>query len=225
MDGLGILAQATTETGSIDVTRNILETIWAQIQALGVVEALTFVSFGTVCMFYGWRIFKILVCICFALLGLAAGVWLNRYIEGDVIWLSAIFAAICAFFAVPLMKHGVCVLGAVAGGILTSGIWLAFGLPADYFWAGGLVGLVAGGMLRFVAFKGAVMLFTSLGGSMLVATGVLAICHLYVFRSPNQIHTVLLNEKWFLPVILVLPMMIGMYFQHKFMKNEQDWSV
>lgn len=228
MDGLGILAQAVAvaeDPSSADVTSRIIESIWEQIQNLGVVESLTFISFGSVCLFYGWRIFKILVCICFALAGLSAGVWLNQYIEGNVIWLAAIFAAICAFFAVPLMRYGVGFLGAVAGGILTAGMWLAFGLPSDYFWAGGLVGLVAGGMLSFIVFRGSVMLFTSLGGSTLMITGVLAVCHLYIFTGPDEIHNVLLNERWLLPVLLVSPMIIGMFFQHKFMKGEQEWSV
>jgi hypothetical protein len=228
MDGLGILAQAVVETGdpkSLDVARGIIESIWVQIQNLGVVEALTFISFGSVCLFYGWRILKILVCICFALAGLAAGVWLNTYIEGNVIWLAGIFAVMCAFFAVPLMRYGVGFLGAVAGGVLTAGVWLAFGLPADYLWAGGLVGLVAGGMLSFIVFKGSVMLFTSLGDSTLMITGILAVCHLYIFTGPDVIHTALLTERWFLPVLLVTPMIIGMYFQNKFMKNEQEWSV
>ncbi len=227
MDGLGILAQvkAASDPESLDMTRKIIESIWTQIQDLGAVEALTFISFGSVCLFYGWRIFKILVCICFALAGLAGGVYLNQYIEGNVIWLAAIFAVLCAFFAIPLMRYGVGFLGAVAGGVLTAGIWLAFGLPPDYFWAGGLVGLVAGGMLSFIVFKGSVMLFTSLGGSMLMVTGVLAVCHLYIFTGPDKIHNMLLQEKWFLPVILVSPMVIGMYFQNKFMKTEQEWSV
>jgi hypothetical protein len=228
MVGLGILAQAADSANapeSLNVMRKIIETVWTQIQDLGVVEALTFISFGIVCLFYGWRIFKILVCICFALAGLSAGVWLNHYIEGNVIWLAAIFAAICAFFAVPLMRYGVSFLGAVAGGVLTTGLWLAFGLPANYWWAGALVGVVAGGMLSFIVFKGSVMLFTSLGGSTLMITGILAVCHLYIFPGPDKIHNVMLNEKWFLPVVLVAPMIIGMYFQNKFMKSEQDWSV
>jgi hypothetical protein len=225
MDSLGMLAQVVTaeaDPQTLDMTASIIESIWVQIQNLGVVEALTFISFGSVCLFYGWRIFKILVCICFALAGLSSGVWLNTYIEGNVIWLSAIFAVICALFAVPLMRYGVGFLGAVAGGVLTGGVWLAFGLPADYFWAGGLVGLVAGGMLSFIVFKGSVMLFTSLGGSLLMATGVLAVCHLYIFTGPDKIHNMLTTERWFLPVILVTPMIIGMFFQNKLMKSEQE---
>ena len=50
-----------------------MEEMWKYISTLGLVEALTFISFGSVCLFYGWRIFKILVTICFGLLGLFLG--------------------------------------------------------------------------------------------------------------------------------------------------------
>ncbi len=50
MDGLGILAQAKAVSNpeSLDMTRKIIESIWTQIQNLGVVEALTFISFGQI---------------------------------------------------------------------------------------------------------------------------------------------------------------------------------
>jgi hypothetical protein len=53
------------------------------------------------------------------------------------------------------------VLGAVSGGILTAGVgwrWTASGIRLG----GGLVGLIAGGMISFIVFKIAVILFTSL---------------------------------------------------------------
>ena len=55
-----------------------LKVVWEHISSLDLVEALTFISFGVVCLFYGWRIFKILVTICFGLVGLGVGVWANN---------------------------------------------------------------------------------------------------------------------------------------------------
>jgi len=71
--------------------------------------------------------------------------------------------------SIPFMRWGVSLLGAASGGILTAGVWLALGLPQEYVWAGGLIGLIAGGMISFIVFKIAVILFTSLGGSILLA--------------------------------------------------------
>ena len=66
-----------------------LKVVWEHVSTLDLVEALTFISFGVVCLFYGWRIFKILVTICFGLVGLAVGVWANNYlVSGNVVWLA-----------------------------------------------------------------------------------------------------------------------------------------
>src|SRR4030042_5705430 len=102
-----------------------LAVMWQHIISLQLVEALTFISFGVVCLFYGWRIFKILVTICFGLLGLFVGVWVNQQlVHGSAIWLAVFSVLVFAIFSIPLMRWGVSVLGALPGGILTAGLWL-----------------------------------------------------------------------------------------------------
>jgi hypothetical protein len=202
-----------------------LNTMWKYISTLGLVEALTFISFGTVCLFYGWRIFKILVTICFGLLGLFLGIWANQQlIRGDVIWLSLICVIFFAVLSVPFMRWGVTLLGAFSGGILTAGMWLAAGLPEQYVWAGGLVGLIAGGMVSFIIFKVAVILFTSLGGSSLMVVGVLAILYRYMVEGERFQEFVHANQ-WFLPALLLIPMGLGVFLQNKFSKASQEWTV
>jgi hypothetical protein len=198
--------------------------MWKYISSLGLVEALTFISFGTVCLFYGWRIFKILVTICFGLLGLLLGVWANQHlINGDVIWLSLICVVFFAVLSVPFMRWGVTLLGALSGGILTAGVWLAAGLPQEYFWAGGLVGFIAGGMISFIIFKIAVMLFTSLGGSFLMVVGIMAILYRYMVQG-DQFQSFVQANAWFLPTLLLVPMGLGIFLQNRFSKASQDWS-
>ena len=171
--------------------------------ASGPSDEQTFISFGTVCLFYGWRIFKILVTICFGLLGLSLGIWANHHlIQGDVIWLSLICVVFFAVLSVPFMRWGVTLLGAASGGILTAGVWLAVGLPSEYFWAGGLVGFIAGGMISFIVFKIAVILFTSLGGSFLMVVGILAIVYEYMVDGA-KFEAFTLTHPWFLPVLLL----------------------
>jgi hypothetical protein len=121
------------------------------------------------------------------------------------------------------MRWGVTLLGAISGGILTAGVWLAAGLPEQYFWAGGLVGFIAGGMISFIVFKIAVMLFTSLGGSALMVTGVLAILYRYMVGG-DQFKTFVLANPWFLPALLLVPMAVGIFLQNRFSKTSQDWS-
>ena len=199
--------------------------IWEQVTALNVVEALTFISFGVVCLFYGWRVFKVLVVISFALVGLAAGIVIGDIIGGgNNPILGVLLAAVLAIVSVPLMRWAVCLLGAAAGGLLTAAIWYAAQLPEQYIWAGALVGVVAGGMISFIVFRVAVMLFSSLGGSMLVVSGVLAMLYMYS-QTQEQTEELFFSEKWFLPVALIIPTLVGVLLQNKFIKGSHDWSV
>jgi hypothetical protein len=202
-----------------------LAVMWKYISSLGLVEALTFISFGSVCLFYGWRVFKILVTICFGLLGLFLGVWANdQLIGGNVIWLSLICTIFFAILSIPFMRWGVTLLGALSGGILTAGVWLAAGLPDQYVWAGGLVGFIAGGMISFIVFKVAVILFTSLGGSTLTVVGILAILYRYILAGRNeQFEQFVFANQWFLPALLLIPMGFGIFLQNRFSKVDQSW--
>lgn len=227
MDCVTILAQATTTNGtSPEEAFFPVQLIWDQIISLNVVAALTFICFGAVCLLYGWRIFKILVALCFALIGLFAGLILNEeLVGGNGIWLGLIGTVMMAVLSVPLMKWGVSALGAVAGGILTGGIWYAFELPAQYIWAGALAGLIAGGMISFIVFKIAVILFTSFGGSALVVTAVLAVLYRTPMCPPEQVREIVFNHNWFLPVALLLPTVVGVIVQNKFVKGSKDWNI
>ncbi len=202
-----------------------LDVVWKHIITLDLVEALTFISFGVVCLFYGWRIFKILVTICFGLVGLGVGVWANdQFVGGNVVWLAVFSVLVFAIFSIPLMRWGVTVLGALSGGILTAGLWLALGLPQEYVWAGGLVGLIAGGMISFIVFKIAVILFTSLGGSTLTTVGVLAVLYGYMVDR-QKLESLVFQYDWFLPAMILVPMAVGIVLQYRFVKTAQDWTV
>ncbi len=201
-----------------------LDVVWKHISTLDLVEALTFISFGVVCLFYGWRIFKILVTICFGLVGLAVGVYINDYlVHGNAIWLAMFSVLVFAIFSIPLMRWGVTALGALSGGILTAGLWLALGLPEQYVWAGGLVGLIAGGMISFIVFKIAVILFTSLGGSTLTAVGILAVLYGHMVNQ-QKLEKLVFEQPWFLPAMVLVPMAVGVFFQYRFVKSTQDWN-
>jgi len=228
MDCFTILAQAVETTGPEAAEERFvpIDLIWEQITSIGLLEALTFISFGAVCLFYGWRIFKVLVVINFGLLGLLLGiavtdkiVGLNNQLVGGVIGL-----VLLAILSVPLMRWSVCVLGAVAGGILASGIWYACGLTERYILAGTLVGIVAGGMISFIVFKIAVILFSSLWGSALVVIGSLALLYLYP-KTTEQVEALIFTHKWFLPVALTLPTLGGLILQNKFVKGSKDWDL
>jgi len=198
--------------------------IWEQIIGLSLVECLIFICFGVVCLLYGWRIFKVLVTLCFALIGLCAGLLLNeKLVGGNGMWLGLIGMVMMAVLSLPLMRWGVSALGAVAGGILAGGIWYAFELPDNYIWAGALAGLIAGGMISFIVFKLAVVLFTSFGGGALIVTAVLAVLHDYF--DPGQVQELVFDHHWFLPVAFLVPTVVGIIVQNKFISSSRDWNI
>lgn len=228
MDCFTILAQATGNSGSGAAEEAVvpIARLWEQIGSLEMLEATTFISFGVVCLFYGWRVFKILVVINFGLLGLVTGMsivekinGLNNQLAGGLVGMGVL-----AVLSVPLMRWAVSILGAAAGGILTSGMWYAVGLPETYMWAGGLIGVVAGGMISFIIFKVAVILFSSMWGSGLIVVGFLAVMHNYPRTAP-VVERLVFNVKWFLPTILMVPVLIGVILQHKFLKTSKDWDL
>jgi len=228
MDPVTILARAaepamrTTETVEEGIVP--INFIWEQIVELSLVEALAFICFGVVCLLYGWRIFKILVTLCFALVGLFGGLMINeKLVGGNGMWLGLMGVVMMGVLSLPLMRWGVSALGAVAGGILTGGIWYAFALPDKYIWAGALAGLIAGGMISFIVFKLAVVLFTSFGGGALIITAVLAV--LYNYFDPDKVRTLVFDYRWFLPVAFMVPTLVGIIVQNKFISSSKDWNI
>ena len=222
-----ILAQtAQSASQATDQAVVPIDWFWKQITDLSLLEALTFMSFGSVCLFYGWRVFKILVVINFGLIGLVLGMEITGRIAGFNNQLAGglIGMGVLAVLSVPLMRWGVSILGAAAGAIIAAGIWYACNLPETFIWAGALTGLVAGGMMSFIIFKAAVMLFTSMWGSNLIAVGSMALMYQYE-KTSAQVQDLVYNQKWFLPVVVIVPAMIGVFLQNKFVKDSKDWDI
>jgi hypothetical protein len=226
MDCLAILAQVGETAPPAEESVVPMDFFWEQVTSLGILEALTFISFGVVCLLYGWRVFKILVVISFGMVGLGLGATLGDKIQGQnsQVWGGLLGLCLMAALAVPLMRWAVSVLGAIAGGLLTSSVWYACGLTEKYIWAGALIGVIAGGMISFIVFKVAVMLFSSLGGSSLIVVGALALLYLYPETSQDT-KDLVYDNNWFLPAALMIPTAVGIIVQNKFIKGSKEWSV
>jgi len=228
MEPLTILAQAA-ESSSEPVFRvqSVFDALWGQVTALSWLQAVIAISFGVVYLLYGWRIFKVVVVICFGLAGLFIGIDVgNRF--GSPILGGVAGLVVLGGISLPLMRWAVSLLGAIAGGIITSGIWYAVGLPERYIPAGALIGIIAGGMISFIVFRIAVMLFTSFGGGILIITGLLALLYRYesIQNPPTAaMKDMLYNHHWFLPALLIAPTIIGIIVQTKFLKTTKTWTV
>ena len=144
MDYMYVLAAAEKSIRVEDIDIVPIDFIWEQITALSWLQAVIAISFGIVWLLYGWRIFKILVVISFALLGMVLGMMVAEKISGqNQQLLGAVIGLVgMAAISLPLMRWAVSILGAVAGGILTSGVWYAAGLNESYILAGTMIGVV-----------------------------------------------------------------------------------
>ena len=203
----------------------LVEWTWRQITSLRLLEALVFSSFGTVCLFYGWRVFRVLVIMSFMLIGGATGVVVAKNVGAENgLLLSGMMAVTMGIVSVPLMHWAVSILGILTGGILAGGLWYACSFPENYLWAGGLIGAVAGGMIPFIVFKASVMLFTSLSGSTFILAGVLALLNIYP-PTREQIQLYVYGHRWFLPVALIVFTAVGVYWQNRLLKGAASWTV
>ncbi len=225
MNLLLLLAQAEPRVVN-DVEVVPVDAIWNQITALTWLQAVIAVSFGLVYMLYGWRIFRILVVISFGLIGMFLGIYVGGK-SGSEIWGGIIGLVLLAALSWPLMKWCVFLLGGAAGALLTGGLWYAMGLPQVYLWAGAAVGCVAGALMSFIVVKVAVMLFTSVGGSMIAAVGMLRLIDLYEATkdTPTQnIQTWVYEYHWFLPLVLIIPTLTGIFAQNRLIKSSSKWQ-
>ena len=68
-----LLAQIEASQNSRDLHGEALNFIWQQITDLSWLHAVVAISVGIVYMLYGWRIFRVLVVICFGLAGCSWG--------------------------------------------------------------------------------------------------------------------------------------------------------
>lgn len=232
MNMLFILAQAAQKQQTQIIEMDIF---WQQITKLSWLQALVAVSFGAVYLIYGWRIFKVLAVVSFGMVGLFAGMHLGAKMGSGVsgqMWGGILGLLVLAVLSIPFMHWAVSILGAVAGGIVTGCIWYAIGLPQQYIWAGVIIGVVAGGMISFIVFKISVMLFTSLGGAMLIITGMLALGHLYevVQQKPKTesagfVYSLVNEYNWFVPTMLIFVTFVGVVIQNKLVKGSSDWKL
>lgn len=228
MEPLTILAQAA-ESSSEPVFRvqTVLDALWGQVTALSWLQAVIAISFGVVYLLYGWRIFKLVVVICFGLVGLFIGIDIGARFGSQILG-GVAGLIVLGGLSIPLMRWAVSLLGAISGGVITSGIWYAVGLPERYLPAGALIGIIAGGMISFIVFRVAVMLFTSFGGGILIMTGLLALVYRFegIQNPPTaNVKDMLYHHHWFLPALLIAPTIIGIIVQTKFLKTTKTWTV
>jgi hypothetical protein len=180
-------------------------------QDMGPLTATVLVILGIIFLLFGYYLYKLLVVLnvaaLAALFGAVAGDKLGSALGGAVV--GGLSAGALTWF---LMTYAVSVMGGLFGAILGASLWRSFGLEPKFTWAGATIGLVFFGLLSFILFRGCVILYTSLQGSVMLIFGVLGL--VYKYQDAAARLTAHLSPK---PAILLLaifiPMILGLMFQ------------
>ena len=188
--------------------------------ALGQLEAVVLVLLGVAFLLFGFKYFKIFVIANAAILGGLIGMYVGAQTgkQNMPIALGLAGAVLVGALAYPLLKGAVCLMGAGAGGVLGYGLW-RFAAHAvgrsdavEHAWVGGIAGLILIGMLAWVAFKLAVMIFTSVQGAVMLSSGVLAVL-LHFPDLRDSIQPELEGNRVLVYILLGVPAALGFAYQ------------
>ena len=180
-------------------------------QNLGPAEACLLVLLGIVYLLFGYSIFKVLVTINAMAAGAYLGALMGR--SGNAVAAGALIGAIiAAAITFPLMKYAITIMGGIFGAALGASLWRQANLQPDLAWAGGLSGLIFFGMLSMILYRGSVILYTSLQGSVMVVFGILSLMYKYPAVS-KSVTDVFASKAFLLPTVVLVPALMGLLFQ------------
>lgn len=178
---------------------------------MGSAVALLLVLLGLVYLLFGFYLFKPLVLLNAAFVGAMAGVIISSKTGGPVP--SGILGGfIAAAVTYPLMKWAVALMGGLFGALLGLTLWRTFGLEAGFAWTGGCMGLIACGLLCFIVFRGSVMAYTSLQGSVMLVFGILSLIYKYQGLAPKLAQG-LQVKPFMVPMIIFIATILGLIYQ------------
>ncbi len=217
--------------------QEVLPQLWQRLDALAhpdkLVEVLSqlsmvwagvFVATGLICLLQGYRVYKGAVLLLALGLGGVVGYQLGLSIKAEVI-VAGCLAVLLAVVAWPLMKYAVAIAAGLAGATVGANAWASLAdkintateqatLSADAYWIGALMGLILFGLMAFILFELAVVLFTSFGGATLVVLGGIALL-LNVPQIKENVANALQADPLVVPLLVIVPAVIGLIFQQQ----------
>jgi len=182
---------------------------WAQ--NMGALTAALLVLAGVTYLLFGVYAYRALVTINAAIVGAYIGALIGNHAGNATAGAMVGGFAACAL-AWPMMKYAVAIMGGAFGALLGASIWRAANLDAHYAWAGGGMGLIFFGMLSFLLFRGSIMMFTSLQGSVMLVFGLLGLIYKYQELAPH-VSANLQARQFILPLMIFIPATLGLIWQ------------
>lgn len=195
------------------------------LENLSIIWASIFLAAGIVCLFHGYRFYRVVTVMMALMIGAFVGFELGTRIQAAYI-VAGCLGALLAVGCWPLMKYAVAVMGGLVGAFIGANAWSAVASLVHHrngtvpqvdgstslHWVGALIGLIVVGMLAFILFKFSVVLFTSVSGATLALMGALALLmQIQSFRG--DITTGISNNAVALPLLVMVPATIGLILQ------------
>ena len=182
---------------------------WSQRMGPGMATLL--ILLGIVYLLFGFYLFKGLLVVNAAIAGAVLGAIIGQRSGSDVPC-AVLGAFLAAAVTVPLMKWAVAVHGGLLGAALGGAIWRLVGLDPTFAWSGAMTGLIALGMFSFILFRGGVMTYMSLQGSLMLVFGLLGMLYKYADVGPKLTRG-LQDRDFILPMAIFIPAVIGLLYQ------------
>ncbi len=200
-----------TLVGRLDVL-NHPDSLLAALQNVHPVWAVIFVVLGSLSVAHGYRWHKPVVLALSALLGLAAGMFIGDRIGGAHAIAAAATSLLFVMLALPGLKFAVALFGGLAGAFAGANAWTALGGNPDLHHMGSVIGLIVLGMLAFLTFRLVIVLFTSIGGTIFLLCGSLALM-LRVEAWQGGIADALETKPLVLPMVAIVIAAVGAVLQ------------
>ncbi len=187
------------------------ESITRVVTNIHLVWATIFILVGMACVINGYRWHKAVVIILAGMAGVWAGSVLGRT-AGNGAVATVCFAVLFAVLAWPLLRYAVALFGGLAGAFAGANIWTAIADNPDQHRVGALLGLVAAGLLAFMAFRAVVIAMTAVGGASLLIFGALgALYHIQAFQG--GLIDAINNQRMVIPLIAASAAAVGAVVQ------------
>jgi hypothetical protein len=183
-------------------------------QNMGPGMAAVLILLGVVYLLYGFNLFKLLIVANAAMLGACLGLMMGDRTGAK--WpLAVVGAVLLGAMSWPAMKYAVALMGGTFGALVGTTIWRIMDLDSNYAWSGAAIGLIAGGLLCFILFRGCVMMYTSLQGAVMLIFGILGLLLKYQDVAP-RLGSYLTHHNFLLPMCIFVPTVIGMMYQQTY---------
>ena len=184
------------------------------------VVAIVAIIIGVLMCFFGYRLFRVWLCVAGLFLGVYLGYYLGRQLGGDVwpIVGALVVGILLAAVAYWLYKLGAVLVGALLGAGLVLVVANSFG--AEPLWWVAVIGAAVGGLIAGLFIKEFIIAGSALNGATMVTVGAYALMtgKDYLAEQSKE----LLSFPWYILVIVAIITVIAAIGQFRYVKVDHE---